>query len=739
MSDGEVGVNPDRVAQAASALENLRNVLAANVPIITSTMNSYWSGGAGGTVSLAALQQAVARSPGDAADMRSRARLAAIAAATSGNVQTANGTPTVNIPWSGAALSQADAAAEAQALAAAEASNNPAAARAAIQAIQQDIQDQVAAANSGNVQARADAKTFLQTFYDQAAPQVANLAMVLHSSDAVGNLTGSSQFTVLTQADQQILGTYGQGLAVADKAGLSPAAVAAIVNTPNPWSAAMLVKYGPNGSAWATAEAGNTPSLLAQLTTKTFQAQQNGTLRIPLGMGSNTSLLGQGGQQSDGTTLLQDQIANFEPLTALLQADTQNKAAAWQVLGGSDGSAIARQLLNEGAVAGVPGAGNIWYTFSSTPGPNGTGVTGVTAVPPGTPGNGNLNFVYNSFPPGLVASFITAATSGGRGDPALGAINPGQLSAQSAVNVINNLPQATGKNSFVVDPQIQTALQQMMTNYRYDLAISATSPSDSGTHTTQYGTGGNAWGLTLTSAAEQNLMEQGLNTPAAFGTFLADVRANVGTAATIAVSTGDNTALVNESALLGLLQRSQNALGFDAGQKAALTAAQNQEMAGIAQAGIGTLLGFIPGGGLVHGMVDAATLINALSGPAVAAQLAPGDPTQAIQDGNNAFYDLKSQIWVPIANSLIANHIIPPVPPGQDPTTWVRQQLPLNLMAADGAKVAQLQTQLNATTDQNQRAKLQVQIDQLNTQIGTAQNLYDDLLQTAQSHISDSQ
>lgn len=43
----EVGVAPDRVAQAATALEQLRDTLAANVPVIVNTLAGYPAGSAG--------------------------------------------------------------------------------------------------------------------------------------------------------------------------------------------------------------------------------------------------------------------------------------------------------------------------------------------------------------------------------------------------------------------------------------------------------------------------------------------------------------------------------------------------------------------------------------------------------------------------------------------------------------------------------------------------------------------
>src|SRR5580700_323476 len=111
----EVGVEPGRLSQAASALENLRDVLAANVPTIVNIMNEYWSSGTGSPVSLAALQQAQSRSVDDATQMRTRAQLAEAWLAQSVSLA---GSGMVTIPFSGPDLDNADASVEAQALAA---------------------------------------------------------------------------------------------------------------------------------------------------------------------------------------------------------------------------------------------------------------------------------------------------------------------------------------------------------------------------------------------------------------------------------------------------------------------------------------------------------------------------------------------------------------------------------------------------------------------------------------------
>lgn len=74
--DGDIGADVERMQQLAAALEDLRDVLAANVPKIVNTMNEYWSAGTGQPISLIALQQALGRSADDASAIRARANLA---------------------------------------------------------------------------------------------------------------------------------------------------------------------------------------------------------------------------------------------------------------------------------------------------------------------------------------------------------------------------------------------------------------------------------------------------------------------------------------------------------------------------------------------------------------------------------------------------------------------------------------------------------------------------------------
>lgn len=455
---GEVGVNPDRVAQAATALEQLRDALAANVPVIVNTLNQYWSMGTGSPVNLGALSQAVGRSPGDAADMRTRARLAALWQQQQVSLA---GNGMVNIPFSGSALENADAQAEAQALAAAENNKDPKAALAAIQAIQQDLQDHL----------KANDTAWLSAFYSQAAPQVAALAATLHKLDAGSNPAQqyANRFTVLTQAGQQIMATFGQGLAAADKpkAGLTPQAVQAIANAPDAWSAAMLVKYGPPGSSWATNETPNPQnadgvSLLALLTSQVYRAQQNGTLRIPLGGGYYR--YGPQDQQQLAQTL-----ASNDPIQVMLQADAQNKNASWQVMGGPNGGALAGILLNRvnGDLPGLDGR-----FVQSAPSDRGQYPGFFTMVPPGKSITTDYGQIILSWPSQqTVGAFLDAATSA----PRAGNQADAKYAAYAAYNIILNTPSPNGDNGIKLDPAVQRALLDTAQRYLLDLANSTTS------------------------------------------------------------------------------------------------------------------------------------------------------------------------------------------------------------------------------------------------------------------------
>lgn len=514
---GEVGVNPDRVAQAATALEQLRDALSANVPVIVNTLNSYWSGGTGTQVSLSVLTQATGRAPGDAAGMRTRARLAALWLQQNVSL---TGTGLVSIPFSGPALDNADAHAEAQALAAAEASPDPEAAMAAIQAIHQDLKDHLTANDT----------VWLSAFYDQAAPQVAALAATLHRLGAGSNPAQqyASRFTVLTPAGQQIMAAFGQGLAAADKSqpGLSPQAVQAIANAPDAWSAAMLVKYGPPGSSWATNEKASPQnpdglSLLALLTSHVYQAEQNGTLRIPLGGGYSRYGL------PDREQLAQV-LASNDPIQVMLQADAQNKNASWQVMGGPNGRALAQMLLNSvnGDLPGLDGR-----FVQGAPNDRGQFPGYFTMVAPGQ----SINFIDGQVLPNspsqpAVAAFLDAATSGPRGSS-----TDARYSAWAAVNIITSTPSPNGDSGITEDPSVQQALLHTAQRYLLDLAESTTYSGGSGTVLPFDSQPGNPYVIEIPGEAQgsgttalSSFLQQIMSSPAGGGVLTASVKTAMG-------------------------------------------------------------------------------------------------------------------------------------------------------------------------------------------------------------------
>jgi hypothetical protein len=169
----EVGVEPERLAELASALENLRDVLAHNVPVIANTLEEYWNGGTGTPIDLTPLKQAQARSVQDAADMRARSNLAAAWMANPANIDLVAGGEAY-IPWSGSALDQADAALQAQNLnaAVALAKTDPAGARAMLAAIAQDLND------------HASDPAYLTAFWSQqgVSASAANLTSLLRTT-----------------------------------------------------------------------------------------------------------------------------------------------------------------------------------------------------------------------------------------------------------------------------------------------------------------------------------------------------------------------------------------------------------------------------------------------------------------------------------------------------------------------------------------------------------------------------
>ena len=443
MSD-EVGVDVERIGQLASALENLRDVIAANVPTIVNTLNSYWSGGTGSPISLQPLTQAERHSVDDATDIRDRATMAVAYQnrpnpTLSGNM--------VEIPWvSGTELETDSAQAAAQNLAAAEAESakNPKAARVQIQAIQAEIKDNIDAGDT----------PWLGSFYNAAAPQVANLAATLNSED--GQTMVNMEPAVLTTQDQQILNTFATGLASADKSG-TLTNISGYANAKNLWSVGMLFKFGPSGSAYGTQETG-TPNLIAQVTTSIELART--TLKgytIPLN-GPNVST------DSWGAVYVTQTLAAFDPAQAMLTLATQNGAAAREIMGGPNGAKIAASLMNSPTTTYNPlwsSNGTFEGFFNSTPPMQYRGGTPIDFNEPNLAGAHPVTLSSN-----VIGSFFNAATSAPRG---IG--QPAKDSAYAAMNIIDSTPPPSTAQ---LSAPVQAALLATAQRYMLDLATSTT-------------------------------------------------------------------------------------------------------------------------------------------------------------------------------------------------------------------------------------------------------------------------
>jgi hypothetical protein len=649
----EVGVDPGRVSQAAGALENLRDVLAANVPTIVNIMNEYWSSGAGSPVSLAVLHQAQARSVDDATQMRTRTQLAEAWLAQGVSL---TGSGMVNIPFSGPALDNADATVEAQALAAAEAqaSKNPSAARAKIAAIEQEIKEHAGDGSAG--------APWLQDFYNDAAPAVANLASTLHGLE---NSSGAppdylNRFTVLTPNDQQILATFGQGLAAADKAGLSPEAVQAIANAPDAWSAAMLVKFGPPGSLWATGEP-ETPqnpdglSLLAQLTNHVYEQEQNGTLRIPIGNGIE--------YPASDRDQLANVLAEYDPLQVMMQADAQNKNAAWQVMGGKDGGALAQMLLSsvQGDLPNIDGR-----LVQGPMNDQGRYAGYFTLYPPGkSVPDAWGQILINTPDQNVVGAFLDAATSAPRGND----VNA-RYSAQAALNIILNTPPPLSSSydgSYAgQSPAVQRALLDTALRYELDLAESTTYDG-SGTVLhfdnlpgnpyiikvpgVQPGTSGDPAGTTPLSA----FLREVLADPASAGVLTASAKTAMGRYYAISQTAGfppggPSAPDQDMAALLGRIDTEAGNIKFNSAQQQDEQNAETNSLIDFAQDAVT----WVP---VVGDYAEKAESVASLFG--ATPQLSTDSAVITQQVNEHDFAVAETKINVPMVQALISAHAVP--------------------------------------------------------------------------------
>lgn len=215
-------------------------------------------------------------------------------------------------------------------------------------------------------------------------------------------------------------------------------------------------------------------SLLALLTDHVYEQEQNGTLRIPVGYGSSY-----GPYQDRQANVL----AEYDPLQIMMRADTQNRNAAWQVMGGQYGGALAQMLLNpvNGDLPGIDGR------FVQGPmNDEGRFAGYFTLYPPGRPIPGELqdgDVLFSNLNQNVVGSFLDASTSAPRGTS-----SAAWYSAEAAKNIILNTASPIGDNGITEDPAVEKALLDTAQRYMIDLADSTTYRGP-GSHVIHYGGG----------------------------------------------------------------------------------------------------------------------------------------------------------------------------------------------------------------------------------------------------------
>jgi hypothetical protein len=566
MSD-DVGVEPARLSKLASALEQLRDALATNVPTIVNTMNEYWSAGQGSPISLAMLQQAQSRSVDDATEMENRAVLAEVWLAQKVGL---TGKGMVDIPWSGQALNDDTAPARmANALAAAEAEANkdPKAALAEIAAIEMSIQEHLTDGQAG--------EAWLQAFYNDAGPQVANLATVLHDLNGSADQPITQELQhVFTGQDEQIMKTFATGLANVDSRGLlTSSTVTQLTATPTLWSMGMLIKYGPPGSAYGTQDPKlGSEDFLAQLTQATYTAYQNGTLQIPLG--SKYPVYAQAYPQ------VVQGLEAYDPLSALLQADAQNQTAAQQLLGTPAGSNLASFLLY---------GGGLRYSYDASGDPPGKDFT---ILGPDEPPKWPDTVYEGRLSQQAIGNFLDAATAAPRGDGV-----SAQQAAQAAYNIISQTPAPLidgGSIVWQVSGPVRQALLDTFGRYMPDLAYSAYGPQRDPIHLDD-----GAYVLGIGQSQLDNFLQEISADPADYVRMQAMSRLAMGTSIGVLAEGGHIPGLdspVNEfAALYADVNIQASAVGITEAQQEDMLHQQLNQMLSLAEAGFGV----IPGGGEV--------------------------------------------------------------------------------------------------------------------------------------------
>jgi hypothetical protein len=672
MAGGDhVKVDLQRADAAASALEGLRGALAEHVPAILTAISSLRGEGAD-LPPPTALVQLQGRSPQDAAEMRAAARIA-----TQMNNQMLAQQPPVIVTgmldlgtsWDPEALDAAAAADDARALIAAEHTSGKTAARAAILGVAQDLAD-----HQGDT-------AYLTAFWSRSGvpAAAANLAAILNRQDGgVNQLSAADQKVLATREgtlssqgekflqngggaellsaqDQQILTTFGTALAATTKAGTLDAAasqqlVTAFAKPADLWSAAMLFKYGPSGAAYGTTADQAGPKLLSGLTEALLYAREHGGYTIPLQARFAEVDPGDPSQIDGDPTR---QLAQWGPLNPLLQRDTENGAAATQVINGYDpvtgkssqqqGVAWAHQLMDPPKITydapmgtGISTGSGIFTIRDLSAYPGGE------PVPMGTWG-------YIGIPDSTSAGFLYAATAG----------HSSAATAQAVLNIMQANAQIDPSGTTLPKP-VREAFLKIADSRAPDFAMSAEG------QTTQPGVT-SVNGVPFAVADQQQLdtfLRQALHDPQDAGAYMGHLDAKITGAVELTVKTNDSW-LRAMGSLQGMVQRVEGENSFAGAEKAQ---AQKAEAQAFASAMIAPLMLIpTPAPGTAAGAValfgpPLAKLMLTSADSAISYNISGGDPAKALQINDEAFVGDKASVRIPVVQGLVDMGVVKPDP-----------------------------------------------------------------------------
>jgi hypothetical protein len=458
---------------------------------------------------------------------------------------------------------------------------------------------------------------YLAAFWSAPGAATAAAGLANELNQVNGNGT-----TLLTKADQALLATFGKSLATAISTPnlLSPAAanalVAAFSNATGLWSAGMLIKYGPSGSAYGT---GTGADLLAAM--------------------SRAALNAGGEPEPDSTTDedlaqpdYQQALATYDPVSAILDAAASDGTAARDVLGGPGGEGYANILLS---------------TQWTTPG----GIQEAQGVLARLTGDTVIPGVDTSAAP---AAFLDAATAD-LSSPA---------SAQAVLNILaanTQVPSGT-----TLQPAITGALITIAQSRVPDLAVTA-GETDNDTKPGVVTVAGSPMAIANLTELDA-LLARITKNPADAGNYLGSVQAKLSLAVGMQAATSDYW-VKDVGALVGATQQAIGANSFQGAEKLAAEKAEIQSIASLALAPImifptpaATGADFLEqiASPLLWGPILAKLSLTEGSGYFGDYVVGGGDPASALFQNDQQFVDDKTAAQLMVVQGLVRAGLVQP-------------------------------------------------------------------------------